>query len=371
MMDYYEKLKVPTVINAAGKYTLYGGCCTFPKAAQAMAEAASHYVELLHLHKQAGEYIAKLLNVEAAAVTAGASPGMTQATAACIAGMDPYLRSRLPSNPPAKREVIVQRAQRNPYDNALLIAGAKFVEIGDLFKTNPWDLEGAINENTAAIFFDYCTVEIETALTLQEVLPIAHKHGVPVIVDAAPLLPPKSNLWTLAQQGIDLVVFSGGKDMRGPQSSGLIVGRKDLVEAAAFNGAPNYGVGRPMKVSKDNIVGLVAALECYLEEDEEKRFAGWRDVQNEWITGLNGVGGWEARVHEVRTSDLLPLGIPKVDLVPTDCVALSVTELISRLKRGNPSIVVDQNVKGIVLNPSSLEPDEWRIVLKRIREEIS
>jgi len=370
MRNYYEKFNLPYIVNAAGKWTIYGACRTFPKAAQAMVEASQNYVELGTLLEKSGEYISGILNVEAALVTAGASPALIQATAACMVGIDPFGRSRLPSCPPSRCEVIIQRFHRNPYDNAVLTAGAKFIEIGNSMKTHPWELEGVINNNTAAVVYAFCTVQPDSVLSLEETIAISHKHGVPVIVDAAPNLPPKSNLWTLAQQGADLVVFSGGKDIRGPQTSGLIVGKKELVEAAAFNGAPNYGVGRPMKASKEIVAGLVAALECYLEENEEERYACWNHIQQEWISALDNCAGWKATPHQQGPSDLLPASVPRVDLTPPVGSKMSVTELVNRLKQGNPMILVDQNQTSVVLNPFPLEGDEWQIITAKILEEL-
>jgi uncharacterized pyridoxal phosphate-dependent enzyme len=368
MKDYYDILGVPKSVNAAGTLTLWGGCRVWPEAAEAMAQAAQSFVNLDLLHKKAGEYIAQLLHVEAALVTSGASPALVQSTAACIAGMNPYLRSRLPANPPARNEVIVQRIHRNPYDNAIPTAGAKFIEIGDAIKTNSWDLENTITEHTAAVMYLLDAEMMDASLSLDATLEIAHAHNIPVIVDAAAELPPKSNLWTLSQRGADLVVFSGGKDIRGPQTSGLLVGRKDLVEAAHFNGAPHYGVGRPMKASKELVVGFVAALECYLAEDEDARFIFWRKMQELILTEINTIPGLIAEPYIPTQMGIHPIHIPRIKVDFKLPAPMSMDALENVLLNGSPAIVVSRWHESIIINMQTLVPGEPEIVISKFRE---
>lgn len=355
------------VINAAGNLTRFGGCRTFPKAIQAMADISPHFVDLDALHRRAGKHIAALIGVEGALVTTGAAAALVLAAAACMTGSDPYLRSRLPDRPPEKREFIIQRCHRNLYDRNILTSGARLVEVGNSVETHDWELAGAVNERTAGIIFFLWTADLEASLTLEETVRVAREHEVPLIVDAAAHLPPKANLWRLVEQGADLVAFSGGKDMRGPQSSGLLVGRGDLVEAAYLNGAPHIAVGRPMKAGKEIVAGLTAALECYLEEDEEERLAAWARMQADFIAALDGTAGWQARSYHDKQPGLAASYIPRTALYPPQKEPAHLQRLVDALDRGSPRIIVVKTRDAVLLNPMPLEGDEPQIIIERIQ----
>lgn len=365
--DYRDELGLPRVINAAGTLTSFGGCRVRPEAAAAMASASGNFVDMEVLLKKTGDKVAAVLGVEAALITAGASPGIMQSIAACIAGTDPYLRNLLPSRPPAKSEVIIQRCHRNPYDNAVPTAGATFVEIGDCIKTHPWELEAAITENTAAVFFALQAELLNASLSLEEVIRIAHAKGIPVVVDAAAELPPKSNLWSIRQKGADLVIFSGGKEIAAPQSSGLIVGSRGLVDAARFNGAPNYGVGRPAKAGKESIFGFLAALEAYLAEDEDMRMSQMSAKCAFWLKKFGFIGGVEVQPYTATQPGMNPICIPKV-LVRKP--GIDVAAIIVHLREGSPSVIVDRWKDGFVLSPQTLLDGEEEEVFSAMRGEL-
>ncbi len=369
--EFRTMLGLPRVVNASGTLTAYGGCRLRPEAAAAMAEAAGHFVEMEELLRRTGDYIAGKLGVEGALITAGASPGIIQSIAACIAGMDPYLRDCLPSRPPARSEVVIQRCHRNPYDNAVPTAGARFVEIGDCIKTHPWALEAAINENTAAVFFALQAEMLNASLSLDETLEIAHARGVPVVVDAAAELPPKHNLWNLRKRGADLVIFSGGKEISGPQSSGLVVGAKALVDAARYNGAPNYGVGRPTKAGKENVMGFLAALEAYLAEDEEARMAGMAGICDLWMAGLAGLPGVYASPFTATEPGIHPVCIPKVIVRKAGMDIQVAQKSLRKAAGGNPAVLVDTWKGGLVLNPQTISESEAEEVLAAVKRLLS
>ena len=249
-------ISVPKVINVAGTLTELGGCWVWPEAIEAMRDVSDLFLDFGRYHLAAGEYIAGLLEVDAAMVTSGAAAGLIQAAAACMAMKNENERMRLPEAG-QKSEIIVMRSHRNAYDQALRMAGATFIEIGSGIETHPWELEAALNLRTAAVVFFLQSEMLDCSLPLQQTLEIAHHNDIPVIVDAAAELPPKKNLWELAQQGSDLVLFSGGKEIRGPQTSGLMVGKRDLIDAAHFHSAPNEGVGRPLKAGKEIVAGVI------------------------------------------------------------------------------------------------------------------
>ena len=269
-VDYYQKLGVATFINAAGTYTTLTASTMPDEVQAAVALAALHPVNLIELHEAAGQYLAKRLRCEAALITAGAASALTLGTAACVtAGNDAHILSIPTDMNSLKNEVIVQKSHRYDYDHAIRNCGVRFVEVETLEQ-----YEQAFNERTVMTHFFNAG---EEHISREDWLRVAHKHGVPCFNDAAADVPPISNLWNYTQMGFDLVTFSGGKGLRGPQCTGLLLGRKDLIEAARKNNSPNSNtVGRGMKVAKEEIVGLVAAVDWFLAQDDAAMEADYR-----------------------------------------------------------------------------------------------
>src|SRR5437763_3262328 len=276
MGKIYERLGIRPLINARGTHTRLGGSIMPPEVLDAMREAAGAYILLEELQAKASEVIARATGAEAGMVTGGAEAGLLFATAACLAGTDPIKIAQLPDTTGMKSEAIIHRAHRNGYDHAVRVAGAKIVDIGYGHGTIPYQLEAAISERTALVCYLASPWASKGALPLAQVCEIAHKHGVPVLVDAAAMLPPMENLTRFIAEGADLVTFSGGKGLRGPQSSGILAGRADLIRAAMANGSPNHSVGRAAKAAKEDIVGLIVALERYLTLDHAADMARWQ-----------------------------------------------------------------------------------------------
>jgi len=367
-MDVYDKFGVKKVINAQGTLTRLGGSLMEGPVLEAMAEAARHFVDLNELQEKAGERVAQLLGVEAAYICSGAAAGLTLATAACVAGADPANIRRLPDLRGMKSEVLVQKSHRNGFDHAVRQAGVTLVEFGLIKETLAWELRSAVNERTAAIVH-FVEFENERNLALEKVIDIARECDVPVIVDAAAEIPPVENLRRFVDMGAALVVYSGGKDIRGPQSSGLIVGRRGLIRACALNGNPNDGVGRPMKVGKEEMVGLVVALERYLQQDFGAEARAWEEVVARVVRALGGIPG--VRVRRVSPSEpgVQPNWIPRVyiDWDPR-VVPLTRDEIEGRLLAGKPAVAVGASSTGLYVNPQTLEPGEEDIVAQRLRE---
>ena len=309
-MGIYERLGVKRMIGAAGTGTGHGGSIMPTRVKEAMEEASTSLVDLTHLLEQAGRRIADLAGVEAAYVTSGAAGGVTLATAACMTGSDVSRVHQLPNTNGMKSEAILQVMQRNYYELMVRLAGATTVEVGLANRTESWHIESAINENTAAVahFVAYASPK---DLPIAQVVEIAHRHDVPVIVDAANELPPFSGLRKWWDMGVDLTIFSGGKGLRGPQSSGLILGRQDLIDACAANANPIHGVGRPMKVSKEVIAGIVTAVELWsveeFEQAEMRRFEEQVAFVNEELSKLPGV-------TTVRGEATSPPGLPEANV---------------------------------------------------------
>ena len=267
--EVYRALGVRPAINVSGTTTGYGGTKLRREVMEAMNSAASVLVDVHELNARAGEIIAGIVGAEAAFVSSGSAGGLILQAAAVMAGNDPAKMAQLPDATGMKNEIIIQNCQRFAYDQAYRAAGAKLVGVGEGRRCHLWQLEAAYNDRTAAVAYLFAPFYSRKALTLPEVVESAHARGIPVIVDAASTLPPRANLTAALQQGADMVILSGGKGVRGPQGTGILAGRKDLIEAAAANASPNQFIGRGMKVAKEEIVGLVAALRIFVEEDEE------------------------------------------------------------------------------------------------------
>ena len=271
-MTLYERLGVRRVIHASGTTTRYGGSRLRPEALEAMREASQTLVNLDELNEAAGAAIARLLGAEAAFVTAGASSGLLLQAAACIAGDDPARITRLPDTRGMKNEIVIQRAHRFAYDQAYRVPGGVLVEIGLARRTQPFELDDAINERTAAVAYLVSPFTSPPGiLGLEQVIAIAHRRGVPVIVDAASMLPPRANLTRFTRLGADLVSFSGGKGVRGPQSTGFLLGRRDLVRAAALNASPNQAIGRAAKTSRRRSRGWSPRSSCSSPRTRRRR----------------------------------------------------------------------------------------------------
>jgi L-seryl-tRNA(Ser) seleniumtransferase len=369
-MGVYQKLGVKTKINAVGNGTAIGGSIMAPEVIAAMQEAGQNFIDLNELLAKAGQYIADVVGVEACYITSGAAGGVLISTAACMTGKDWAKVHQLPDTQGMKNEVIMQVMQRNYYELMVREAGAKLVEIGLANTTNSWHLEAALNEQTAAIIH-FVAYSPPQDLPLEEVIKIAHKRDVPVVVDAAAEFPSFSILRHYIEMGADLVIFSGGKGIRGPQSSGLILGRKDLIEACAMNGSPYHGVGRPCKVGKEEIIGLVTAIELFSDpEYERKELEGWHLRTGyivETLSDLSHVTVESGFPKDFAGVQVNP-GIVPVAVVTWDNQAIPMTKekAASALLEGDPGVYVATSRDGIVIAPHTLLPGEERIVAERV-----
>jgi uncharacterized pyridoxal phosphate-dependent enzyme len=368
VMDIYGKLGVRKVINAQGNLTKLGGSLMPPVVLEAMMEAARNFVDLNELQAKVGQRIAELTHNEAAYVSCGAAAGMAIVTAACIAGKDPSKIRQLPNLEGLKTELIIHKSHRCKYDQAFKQVGVKLVEIGLANHTERWELEAAINERTVAVACIISGFTGRAELPLTEVIEVAHRTGVPVIVDAAAQLPPASNLWKFTtEMGADVAIFSGGKNLRGPQCSGLVLGRREIIEACALNANPNHSLGRSMKVGKEEMVGLLAAVEWFLSRDHE----AWARACEEAVQYLIEEFSPLPHVTARRSfPNVAGQPLPRA-LLTFDEQALGLTrdEVVRQLREGEPSIAVLPAGEGrIYINPMALEEGEVELVAARLEE---
>ena len=367
-MNIYEKLGIRKVINGNATLTRLGGSIMPPEVVEAMVEASRAFVDIVELQKRVGEEIAKLTHNEAAYVSCGAAAALTLSTAACITGLDSIKREKLPHlDETMKSEVIIHKHGRVGYDFAIRQVGVKLVEIGDENGTTPEELKAAINEKTAAIFYFANPGREWRWLSYEKGIEIAKKHGVPLIVDCAAQLPAPDNLWRFTQMGADLAMFSGGKGLNGPQSSGLTVGRKDLIEAMAFNGPPNPFIGRGMKVGKEEMVGLLAAVKRYVNLDHDKLMQSYEDGVVYFAEEFADVKG-----IEVRRSFPSEAGqpMPRTEIIfDEDRLGITRNQILQQLKDGEPSIdIAGSGQNGVLINGQTLMPGEEEIIARRLKE---
>ena len=366
----YERLGVKSVINGHHWRTVLGGSVMPQEVLDAMVDSASYFVDVDDLNRRAGEYIAGLAGAEAGMVTAGCAAAQVLQAAACIAGQDEEKMLRLPDTTGMRNEIIIQKLQRNKYDAAFRGAGGKLVEIGSESDATIDDLESAIGPNTAAVA--YVWVMRFTGLGLEEVIETAHARGVPVILDAAAELPPVDNLSRFISMGADMVAFSGGKGVRGPQSTGILVGRRDLMEAAmehARSGKTTATVGRPMKVCKEEIVGLVAALDLFVKTDHEAEWAEWRARSDVVLDGLRSVSGITTIVNE--GPEFPGPNAPTATIVLDESwQGPSPQEVVQTMLEGDPPIYIGDGPEPNVLwvAPVTLQDGEAEIVSERLRD---
>lgn len=389
-MGVYETLNVKPIINAIGTFTRLSGTLMPPEVVAAMSEAATQFVCLEDLQHAAGQIIAEMTGAEAAYVTSGAQAGLVLSFAACIAGLDPEKMDRLPHSQGMKNRVIMAAAHRNHYDHAVETAGGHIVEVGEADRCLPAQMAEAITDETAAILY---VAGQPGHLALADVTTLAERHGVPVVVDGAGQLSDPRNLRAYIADGADLVVFSGGKYVRGPQASGFVCGRralissiawqhldmdavpevwtapKELVDASQMAFMPRQGVGRGYKAGKEEIVGLITALRLYVERDHEAEWQRCRSQLETIVRSLADVPHLSAEIIEPsETGRAIPLARIRID---REALGMTGHEFIWALKTGDPPIhpgerELDQDA--VIIHPFSLQPGDEESIIQRVRE---
>lgn len=287
-MEIYERLGVRTYINAKGTITDYGGSLMDEDVLRVMEEASHNFIDIRELHKKAGEYIARILGVEACAIVSGASAGLAVSAAAAMAGKNVAHILQLPDTSGMKNEALILKCHRTEYDQSVRLAGARMIEVGSATHCCIEQLEDAVTEKTAMMIYSAESEKLRGSLPFRSIVSVMEKYGIPVIVDAAAELPPVDNITRYLDMGASLVVFSGGKEIRGPQASGLVVGKRELIEACDLNQCPFHSIGRSMKVDKETICGLVRAVELFAGKDYDKELSRWKAISTEIAEALAG-----------------------------------------------------------------------------------
>lgn len=361
--DPYEELGVTTIINGQGTMTMLGGSLIRPEVEAVMAQAAHHFVSIPDLEEAAGKKIAEMLKLPegySAMVTSGAAGAIQSGLAGVLTGDNEEYIRQLPDLAGLKSEVIIQKSHRNPFDHQLRGTGIKLIEI----ETRE-DLHNAIGPKTAMMHFTNFA-NAAGQIKVDEWLKLAKGYNLPTMIDAAADTPPVSHLWDYANMGYDMITFSGGKAMRGPQCAGLLIGRKDLVHFALLNNSPYEDtLGRGQKVGKEEIVGMVKALEIYLNEDHDALAKEWwarLDTVTRQITKVNGVSTayYVPDIANHVPSMQINWDPRKISLTPGDASAA--------LRGGKPSIVLERTEIGLAMNSFMLQPGEDKIIADHLTE---
>lgn len=363
--NVYEELGVTTVINGQGTMTVLGGSLMRPEVEAVMALGSQHFVNIPDLEVAAGKRIAEMLKLPpnySAIVTSGAAAAMQSGLAGILTGDNPKFIEQIPDLTGMKSEVLIQKSHRNPFDHQLRNTGAKLVVI----ETRD-DFRKAINPKTAMMHFSNFANE-DGKIKVDEWVKLGKENGIPTFIDAAADTPPVAHLWDYANMGYDLIAFSGGKAMRGPQCAGLLLGRKDLVAYALLNNSPHEDtIGRSQKVGKEEIVGMVKALECYLNEDHEA-------LNKEWQRRLEFVSSKLISLPSVTTAYFVPdmaNHVPHME-IKWDPQRIKITppEASAALRKGSPSVVVStgERTGALSLNSFMLQPGEDNILADKLYE---
>ena len=357
-----KELGIRTFINAAGTYTAMTASLMHDEVVETIKQSAKQFAMLDEVQDKVGEKIAELCHAEAATVTAGCWSALVLGTAGVLTGMDMKKVAQLPNVTGMKAEVIVQKGHNIGYVHALTNTGAIIVEIETV-----QELEKAINEKTAMMWF-LNTYAPMGKIQHEEWVAIAKKHKIPTMIDMAADVPPVSNLWKYNDLGFDLVCVSGGKAMCGPQSAGILMGRKDLIAAARLSAPPRGGnIGRGMKVNKEEIVGMYVALEKYINQDHDAEWKMWESKIDSIKTAVNSVEGVTTEISVPPIANHTPLLFINWD---ESKVKTSNKDLMLKLRNGSPSIEVMANGTGINITVFMLQEGEEKIVAKRVREEL-
>ncbi len=370
--DIYERLGIKKVINARSWVTALGGSIMRPEVFAAMEEAGQHFIDVDDLLHAGGRVVARACGAEAGMVVAGAAAGNLLMAAAAITGTDRAKVERLPDTRGMKNELVIFKSQRNAYDRAFETPGATLVEVGMPTTATGYQLEAAINENTAGVLYVLAPF-MPRPLSIEQTVEIARAHDAPVLVDASAEVPPVDNLTKPIRLGADMVTFSGGKGICGPQNSGLLAGRADLIEAAYLNylmpGSPRVGIARPAKLSKETIVGLVTAIELFLETDHEAVWQGWKQRGQHILDRLNGIPGLRLEMEESVNRQ----GPQPVVYFEADWDGPSPADVRAAMEAGDPPIHVGSGGYGDEINVVmvNVRPGEEEIIAERLHSALT
>ena len=353
----FESIGVRPFINCRGTYTRLSASVLLPEVRQAMLEASLKHVQIEELQEKVGERLGEIMQCEFGLVTNGCAAAICQITSACMTGNDPDKILQLPDTAGMKNEVVLQKCHQHGYNHAIRMTGARMIEVETLE-----EMEDAVGPQTAMLAI-YGDAAERGQVSVAQMAEIGKREGIPVFVDAAAERPDVPNCYLA--EGVDAVAYSGGKCLRGPQSSGLLIGRRDLVRNAFLNGSPHHGLGRPLKASREEVMGLLAAAEMWVQRDHEAEWKTWE----QWLDTI-----WKAVEHvPTITRDIRMPGRSNVAPIlqvgwDADAVGLTPDAVLQELNDGEPRIVVATHDTGVEFMPFMMEEDEVAIVAGRLSQ---
>ncbi len=361
----YARFGVQPVINAGGTHTTHGGSMMRPEVREAMSLASESYVDLVELKRATGRYVAEITGAEAGLVTSGAAGGLVLATAAVMTGTDVEKIAQLPNTGGMKNEILMQYNNPQGYTKCHEYAGARLAFAGNENGATHEQFAEALTDRTAAILHTFAYGPTRPGLTLRQTVEVARdaKIPVPVIVDGAAMLPPKENLTKYISEGADLVTFSGGKYIGGPQSAGLLAGRADLVEAALMHSGPGMAVGRPQKVGREEMIGMATALQLFVESDDEARQAAMRKRAEHISAQLQGISGVTSSVEQ----DFLQFHVPNC-VIRFEAGNDEANRVWEAMHEGHPRVYLARIEGGLTANPVNLTDGQEEAVAQRLIE---
>ena len=363
----YARFGVTPVINAGGTHTTHGGSMMRPEVREAMSLAAESFVDLVELKRATGRFVAEITGAEAGMICSGAAGGLVLATAAVMTGTDPEKIAQLPNSTGMKNEILMQHNNPSGYTKCHEYAGATLTYAGNESGTTQDQLADAITDDTAAILHTFAYGPARPGLTLPETVEVARnaRNPLPVIVDGAAMLPPKENLTKYISEGADLVTFSGGKYIGGPQSAGLLAGRAELVEAALLNSGPGMAVGRPQKVGREELIGMATALQLFVESDDEARTDAMQRRAQHISDRLQGIPGITASVEHAYLQFHVPNCVIRFDS------ADEADRVWEGMHEGNPRVYIARISGGLTANAVNILDGQEEAVAQRLVEELT
>ena len=362
----YSRFGVTPLINAGGTHTTHGGSSMRHEVREAMNLASESYVDLVELKRATGDFVAEITGAEAGMICSGAAGGLVLATAAVMTGADSEKIAQLPNTEGLRNEILTQANNPEGYLKCHEYAGAKLTFVGDENGATADQLKQAIGDRTAAILYTYAYGPARGGLSALEVAEVAHAAGLPLIVDGAAMLPPKSNLTKYIAEGADLVTFSGGKYIGGPQSAGLLAGRSDLIEAALENSGPSMAIGRPQKVGREELIGMATALQLFVETDDEERISSMFAKAEHIKSKISDIPGVSAEV----VLDNLNYHVPNC-VIKLSGGEEEVNRVWEAMHEGSPRVYIARNPNGLAANMVNVMDGQEEVIARRLVEVLS
>ena len=362
----YARFGVTPLINAGGTHTTHGGSMMSAEVREAMSLASESYVNLVELKRATGDFVAEVTGAESGLICSGAAGGLLLATAAVMTGTDANKIAQLPDTTGLKNEILTQHNNPSGYMKCHEYAGAQIKLSGNEDGATSAQFEDSISDKTAGILYTFAYGPARNGLSLKQTVEIANHNRIPVIVDGAAMLPPKSNLTRYIDDGADLVTFSGGKYIGGPQSAGLLAGRRDLIEAALLNSGPEMAVGRPAKVGREEMIGMATALQLFIEADDEQRMTAMKDQAEHIYNRLKDLPGVTVSVEH----DHLQFHVPNC-VIKFNGDATAADRVWQALHQGNPRVYIARIDDGLSANMVNLTSGQELVVADRLIEAIN